>query len=100
MPLMERIVQIFTSDGDLIVDPFFGSGTLLVAAQSLGRKWIGSDINEMAQQITKKRLENICVNYPEHYFSGIAQDLRLLRHHSQFKVKRVLSISSITKTTF
>ncbi len=76
LALMERVVQISTNDGDLIVDPFFGSGTLLVAAQILGRKWIGSDINDAAQEITKKRLENIGINCPEYYVSGNEQDLK------------------------
>jgi len=76
LALMERVVQVSTNEGDLIIDPFFGSGTLLVAAQSLGRKWIGSDIdNNSAQEITRKRLENIGVNYPEHYAFGTEQDL-------------------------
>lgn len=75
LALMERVVQISTNDGDLIVDPFFGSGTLLVASQSLGRKWIGSDINASAQDITRKRLDNIGVNSPEHYVFGNEQDL-------------------------
>ena len=82
LALMERIIQISTNEGDLVVDPFFGSGTLLVAAQALGRKWIGSDINESAQEITKKRFENTGVISPEDYTIGNEHEL------SSFEVMR------------
>lgn len=75
MALMERVVQVSTNDGDLIVDPFFGSGTLIVVAQSLGRKWIGSDINDKACEITRIRLEKIGVNSQEHFTFGTEKDL-------------------------
>ncbi len=42
--LLERVVHVSTGPGDLILDPFGGSGTTFAVAESLGRCWIGSEI--------------------------------------------------------
>ena len=55
--LLERIIKISTDAGDVILDPFCGSGTTLVAAKLLGRKYIGIDINPSAIELCKKRLD-------------------------------------------
>jgi len=56
--LLERIIQLATDKGDVVLDPFCGSGTTLVAAALLNRKYIGIDISEDAIELTKKRLVN------------------------------------------
>ena len=56
--LLERIIKISSDEGDTILDPFCGSGTTLVAAKLLGRKFIGIDINPAAVELSQKRLEN------------------------------------------
>jgi 16S rRNA G966 N2-methylase RsmD len=43
----------------VVLDCFQGSGTTIAAAQKLGRRWIGCDINKGAIQTTAKRLQNI-----------------------------------------
>ncbi len=58
--LLERIIEIASEPGDLILDPFCGSGTTLVAAQLLGRRAIGIDISNDAISLTQQRLAN-CV---------------------------------------
>jgi len=45
--LLERIINAATDEGDIVLDPFCGCGTTLVAAQKLGRKWIGIDISPL-----------------------------------------------------
>lgn len=55
--LLERIIKISTDEGDCVLDPFCGSGTTLVSAKLLGRKYIGIDINKDAVDISQKRLE-------------------------------------------
>lgn len=56
--LYRRIIKASSNKGDLILDPFCGSGTSIDAAESLGRKWIGIDRNEEAIKITEERMKN------------------------------------------
>lgn len=55
-PLMVELVNLFTDPGELILDPFMGSGTTLVAAKRMGRKAIGIEINEAYCEVAAKRL--------------------------------------------
>jgi site-specific DNA-methyltransferase (adenine-specific) len=55
--LLERIIAATTNVGDLVLDPFCGCGTAVVAAQRLNRKWIGIDITHVAVSVLKQRLE-------------------------------------------
>jgi adenine-specific DNA-methyltransferase len=57
--LLERILDVSTAPGDLVLDCFIGSGTTAAVAQKLGRRWIGCDINKGAIQTTAKRLQTI-----------------------------------------
>ena len=54
--LLERIIKLTTSPGDVVLDPFCGSGTTLVAAEALGRHPIGIDISSEAIELTRERL--------------------------------------------
>ena len=56
MALMNRIIETFSNPGDLVMDPFCGSGSFLDAANKLGRNCIGFDISDRAIAIAKKRL--------------------------------------------
>lgn len=56
--LLERIIELASNPGDLVLDPFCGSGTALVAAASLKRDYMGIDISEGAVQLTLSRLQN------------------------------------------
>lgn len=57
--LLERIVLASTEEGQVILDPFCGSGTTGVEAVKYGRKFIGIDVNEEYMEISKKRLEKV-----------------------------------------
>jgi len=56
LALLERIVATSSNEGDIVLDPFCGCGTAVVAAQKLGRKWIGMDITPIATSLVQKRL--------------------------------------------
>ncbi len=55
--LIQRILRISTDEDDLVLDPFCGSGTTLVAAKLLRRNCIGIDTNLCAIELCRKRLE-------------------------------------------
>jgi len=56
---MEAIIGASSAPGDLVMDCFCGSGTTLVAAWNLGRRWIGIDESKRAVDVAKKRLGKI-----------------------------------------
>jgi site-specific DNA-methyltransferase (adenine-specific) len=58
LALLERIIRASSNEGDIVLDPFCGCGTTLVAAQQLNRKWTGIDISRDAIEITAQRLRN------------------------------------------
>ena len=55
--LLEILIKQSSNEGDVIADFFVGSGTSMVVAKELGRRYIGCDINPKAVEITNKRLE-------------------------------------------
>lgn len=57
--LLNRVIRVATSPGDLVMDVFAGSGTTLVVAEKLGRRWIGCDIGKLAIYTIQKRLLGI-----------------------------------------
>lgn len=57
--LLERIVLASTQEGQIILDPFCGSGTSGVAAIRFGRRFIGIDSSEEYLEISKRRLERV-----------------------------------------
>jgi site-specific DNA-methyltransferase (adenine-specific) len=58
LALLRRIVKISSTEGNIVMDPFCGCATTCVAAQQLGRKWIGIDIEKQAVNILVERLSN------------------------------------------
>ncbi|MDB4983887.1 MAG: hypothetical protein JWM20_66 [Patescibacteria group bacterium] len=59
LELLKFIIRSSSNEGSLVLDCFAGSGTTLVAAQSLNRNWIGIDKSEFSINIIKKRLDDL-----------------------------------------
>ncbi len=54
--LAKRVIELFTHEGELVVDPFVGSGTMLVAAQDLNRNAVGFDLQHKYIGLCEQRL--------------------------------------------
>ncbi|MEA4967856.1 MAG: site-specific DNA-methyltransferase [Bacteroidaceae bacterium] len=63
--LLERIIKASTKDGDIVLDPFNGSGTTGVVAKRFGRKYIGIDNCEEYLEIAKRRIKKEDLKYGE-----------------------------------
>lgn len=102
--LLERIVKIASEEGDIVLDPFCGSGTTLVAAVSLNRQAIGIDISDDALEITRKRLEHpvrtesrLLQQGRDSYRSADEEALSLLRGLEYAPVQRNRGIDAVLK---
>lgn len=60
LALLERIINASSNPNDIVLDAFCGCGTALVAAENLGRQWIGIDISPTACRVMAKRLRDVC----------------------------------------
>ena len=60
LALLDRIIKASSNPNDIVLDAFCGCGTALVAAENLGRQWIGIDISPTACRVMAKRLRDVC----------------------------------------
>ena len=58
LALYERIIKASSNSGDIVLDPFCGCATTPVAAERLGRQWVGMDIWDKAHETVIERLQN------------------------------------------
>ena len=57
LALLDRIIKASSNEGDVVLDPFCGCATACVAAENLGRRWIGIDISPKAVELVNIRLQ-------------------------------------------
>ena len=55
--MQSTIIENFSKEGDIIYDPFMGTGTTAVVAKQLDRKFIGSEISQKYIEIAEERLK-------------------------------------------
>ena len=58
LPLLDRIVKASSNPGDVVLDPFCGCATTLVAADRLDRQWAGIDLSPIAGELVLRRLRD------------------------------------------
>ena len=58
LALYERIISASSNEGDIVLDPFCGCATTPIAAERLGRRWIGMDLWDGAYDIVRQRMED------------------------------------------
>lgn len=56
--LLERLILMVTDEGDVVLDPMVGTGTTVVAAKRLGRKFVGIEIDPKYVEIAREHVEN------------------------------------------
>ena len=59
LKLLERIIAASSNEGDMVLDPFCGCATACIAAQNLGRRWVGIDISRKAVELVNTRLKDL-----------------------------------------
>lgn len=69
--LIQRILEMATEKGDIVLDSFLGSGTTAAVAHKMGRKYIGIEMGEHCYTKCKPRLDYVCKNDP----TGISEDV-------------------------
>ncbi|MDD4876546.1 MAG: site-specific DNA-methyltransferase [Dehalococcoidales bacterium] len=80
IPLLERLVLMGTDPGDIVFDPFLGTGTTAIAAKALGRHFIGIELDNEYVKIANKKIESVVETkfqgYFVSYFLGKIQSVR------------------------
>ena len=61
--IIQELIKLLTDKGDIVLDPFNGSGTTCVAAKMLHRKYIGIEINPEYVKLARKRLSETLIQY-------------------------------------
>ena len=58
LALLERIIAASSNEDDVVLDPFCGCGTAILAAQKLRRQWIGIDVTHLAISLIERRMKD------------------------------------------
>jgi len=105
--LLNQILNIVTDEGDLVVDPFCGSGTTCVSAKSLKRQFIGIDISQDAVELAYSRLEEMVISESNllnkgtnEYQEKTEKELAILQNINAFPVQRNSGIDGFLKDHF
>jgi len=102
--LLNQIIKIASNEGDIVLDPFCGSGTTCVSAKLLDRKFIGIDRSIDAVNLTKSRLEKMVISESfllkkgvEEYIEKSEKELSILSSIGAFPVQRNSGIDGFLK---
>ncbi|SFT77414.1 site-specific DNA-methyltransferase (adenine-specific) [Lishizhenia tianjinensis] len=102
--LLQQILEITTDEGDLVLDPFNGSGTTCVAAKSMDRNFIGIDMSPDAVELAKQRLEDMIITGSALLEKGVneynqknEEELALLKSIDAIPVQRNSGIDGFLK---
>lgn len=103
--LLDRIIRSSSDPGDIVMDPYMGSGTTIEVAETLGREWIGLDITHHAVACTTSRLTERCGLSEESFqVIGVPEEVDAAEHlwdldRTQFEAWAILSVHAIPHQT-
>ena len=102
--LLNQIIKIATDEGDLVLDPFCGSGTTCVSAKSLNRNYLGIDISIDAVNLANSRLKEMIISESNLLNKGVSdylekteKELAILENINAFPVQRNAGIDGFLK---
>src|SRR5665648_912123 len=102
--LLNQILNIATDEGDLVLDPFCGSGTTCVSAKLLKRNFIGIDISKEAVELANTRLDEMVITESgllnkgsDDYIEKTEKELAILANINAFPVQRNIGIDGFLK---
>ena len=75
LSLLDRIIQASSNEGDMVLDSFCGCATACVAADRLGRKWVGIDISPKAVELVNMRLQQAMGSLFHHGYVTARDDI-------------------------
>lgn len=87
IPLLERIVLMSTDPGDIVLDPFLGTGTTAIAAKTLGRHFVGIELDPEYVKIANDKLEKVKqTTYEGYYISKFLGKIQSIRDIDAAKI--------------
>ncbi len=102
--LLNQILNIVTDEGDMVLDPFCGSGTTCVSAKLLKRNFIGIDISKEAVELANSRLDEMVITESallnkgaDEYLEKSERELAILEEINAFPVQRNSGIDGFMK---
>ena len=105
--LLNQVIKIVTDEGDLVVDPFCGSGTTCVSAKHLNRNYIGIDASSDAVELSLSRLDEMIItnsallqNGSKSYLEKSEYELAILKSINALPVQRNSGIDGFLKSHF
>ena len=97
IPILERMVLMSTDPGDVILDPFLGTGTTAIAAKTLGRHFVGIDVDPEYAKIACEKIDNAAVTmYKGYYVSRFLGKIQSIRDIDAAKIFP-LQLTSVEK---
>jgi site-specific DNA-methyltransferase (adenine-specific) len=96
-PLLERLILMTTDEGDIVLDPFVGTGTTSIAAKKMGRKYIGVDINNKYVEISNRKLHDVAQTKINNcYVSVFLNKIVTLRDRDYERIRGFLKTDEMT----
>ena len=98
--LLDRLILLATDEGDIVLDPFSGTGTTAISAKRLGRKYIGFELDNEYVEISKRKLEVTEPNYKlgESWVSFYLKDVITIRNNDWEKLKKYFIVPEPMRT--